>query len=160
MLRLITIRPCAFKAQGGNWRKKLSFLKNNNFWFEKLIENPIKNNEIYLNWVTNTWSTLDSIPNESGVYAIIKDNGLFSTVLYVGQSENLHRRLSDHANNENNQKLEFFIKNCKHNIIIKWAEVPKSQLDGVEEFLCQEYKPICNRISPPGNKEISCNLPI
>ena len=138
----------------------MTFLKNKNYWFEKLLECLLNNDVVYLNWVTNTWSTLDSIPNESGVYVIIKDNVLLSTVLYVGQSENLHRRLFDHANKESNPILELLIRNSKHNIIIKWAEVPKHQLDGVEEFLCQEYKPICNKKSPPGNKEIPCNLPI
>ena len=146
------------KHRETNWRKELSFLKNNNFWFEKPLENLLNNNVVYLNWYTSIFTSLSLflIPEVSGVYIIQNNNGF----IYVGQSENLRRRMFEHAFKETNLLLRFLMEIYEQSIVVKWAEVPKYQLNGVEKYLCNRLNPICNHILPPGNKEIPCNLPI
>lgn len=132
-------------------------------WLKELLmgldEDSLKNG-ISVNWQTSTLFSLDYIPEVSGVYVIFRNFGFIQTPLYVGQSSNLHKRLFEHTNNESNLILELLMTNNQRNIVVKWAKVPKSQLNGVEEFLYNKLKPACNKISPPNNKEIPCNLPI
>ncbi len=139
------------------------YLKSDQSSLKKYISTPegniINANSPDLDWQTATLNTLDSIPEISGVYIILLDNGFSSKVLYVGQSENLRRRLFEHVSNESNSKLKLFTKNSKKSIVIKWAKVHKSKLNGTEEYLCNKLSPKCNKKSPPGDKEISCNLP-
>ena len=137
----------------------MTFLENNNYWLNKKpLDYLLNHNVVYLNWYTNTFALLSLflIPEVSGVYIILSDNGL----IYIGQSENLRRRLFEHAFNETNLLLKFLMEIYEQNIVIKWAMVPKHQLDGVENYLCNRLNPICNHISPPGKKEIPCNMPI
>lgn len=55
---------------------------------------------------------LDRVPRAEGIYAIGKANG---EVLYVGQSNDVHRRLGEH-------KRKKFKKNGRKHLQIKWVE--------------------------------------
>lgn len=93
----------------------------------------------------------DRVPQSPGVYLVYakQDDGTWK-VRYVGQSDNLERRLLEHlSSREPNACLRRVIR---HSIpAVRWTAVEKRNLDGVESYLYRTYSPKCNEVAPtPG----------
>lgn len=122
----------------------------------------LKMKNLTLKWYYGQISKFSSsnVLEESGVYIFVwvKD-GLIKRILYVGQSENLRDRISQHLSKSHNPKLRECITKCSNNIEFKFAYVNTNQLNGVESYLYYKIHPIFNENTPPGDKQIPCNLP-
>jgi len=85
-------------------------------------------------------------PNEAGVYKIgIKQQNKTLAVRYIGQTDDLDRRLKEHLdfNNEENECLVKKLK--KYHSAFSFAEVGRqSDRDGAERALYNHYRPVCN----------------
>lgn len=95
----------------------------------------------------------DSIPEDSGVYAIcgtVPDvtQRLFKTlynILYVGKSKSLRRRFLEHCNNPQRGVTE--VKQCLGENLDYWfTEVNPDQIDELEACLIDCFGPPANRI--------------
>lgn len=114
-----------------------------------------------MEWYKVTDRNFSVIPEKSGVYIISTlqkvDNKY--AVNYVGQSKNLHERIVKHFSpSEENEQLKKHLA-MRYGTKVNWAYVDESQLDGVEHFLCRCFKNLFNKNTPPGEKNIECNLP-
>lgn len=85
-------------------------------------------------------------PTKGGVYKIaIKQKDGTSKVRYVGQANDLDRRLKEHLDldNEQNECLKERLK--KYSARCSFAEVSlQSDRDGCELALYNHYEPVCN----------------
>jgi len=105
--------------------------------------------------VNERWRPYDTskVPETGGIY-VIGDNieQRQITYDYVGQSNNLHRRLNEHKNSDK-QKISSFVKeeferNSGENLRIKWIETEDHECEEgiVLECITEEigYKPRMN----------------
>ncbi len=96
-------------------------------------------------------------PYGSGVYLIYKLQSGTWKVDYVGQAVNLDRRLKDHLQpSESNRCVKELVNRTMS--AFRFAKVPAAQLDGVEKYLYDRYRPRCNEVDP-GGTAITVNLP-
>ncbi len=97
---------------------------------------------------------------EAGVYLLwVKLNNGNWRCFYVGQADNLQRRLLEHlSDSEKNKCVKTHVD--KYTLGYEYAKVSKQgDRDGVEKFLFDHYKPECNENDPPGKTPITVNLP-
>ena len=105
---------------------------------------------LHLTWNGYYKYTSDSVsrnvPEEAGVYkiSVSQQDGTLK-VHYVGQSENLQKRLKEHLDIENEQNECLARHISKYSCSYKFALVPKQEdRDAVERALYIHYRPECN----------------
>jgi hypothetical protein len=105
-----------------------------------------------LNWKSfGLRKFIGSSDEVSGVYIIYQHNGC---VMKVGQSTDLVERFKKHQNNKVIMAYDFH----DNPLLVTWASLPESYLDGVERYLANHYQPlIAERF--PDVYPISVNLP-
>lgn len=85
-------------------------------------------------------------PTKGGVYKIaLRQQNDKLKVIYVGQANDLDRRLKEHLDldNEKNECLASRLK--KYNAEFSFAEIStQTERDGAEKALYNHYKPVCN----------------
>ena len=85
------------------------------------------------------------VPTSGGVYRLIykKDNDNY-IVFYVGQSQNLERRLLEHlASSEQDSCIKRYLEN--YTCYFRWIEISsQSDRDEIEQEQISKYKPACN----------------
>ena len=104
---------------------------------------------------------IDVIKNKPGIYIFSTKQKIDNkyAVNYIGQSVNLQDRIINHfSDSEENKDLKRHIGKG-YLMKISYTYIDEEYLDGVELFLYNYYKPTFNKQSPPGDKQISCNLP-
>jgi excinuclease UvrABC nuclease subunit len=119
------------------------------------------------NW-TLTWTgliplnetSIEEIPeNLPGVYRLsYKDTDGNYYVFYVGQSENIKKRLLEHiSNSESNVCMRNYInsKEC----IFRYAKVNNDYVrNAAEKQMYKHYEPTCNEKEPEGREDVQVNL--
>lgn len=85
-------------------------------------------------------------PLKAGVYKIsFKQQDETLKVRYVGQSDNLDKRLKEHLDFENEPNECLIERLKKYHAEFSFAEVDKqTDREGAERALYRHYKPICN----------------
>ena len=119
------------------------------------------------NW-TLTWTKLTKLSSENinkikdnsfGVYRLsyeAEDGNYY--VFYVGQAEDIKKRLQEHISTE---EQNICIKNyiSSKNCYFRFAIVTKSYIrDAAEKQMFKHYEPSCNEREPEGSDEIRINL--
>ena len=106
-----------------------------------------------LQWKNKKYAESDLlVPESTGVYVITRvqyNAGLPITVIpiYVGQSRNLKRRLSQHLPwNETNPDLASFLRHHVSEVEIWYATVDLDDLDAVERILIKKLDPEFNKL--------------
>jgi excinuclease UvrABC nuclease subunit len=115
-----------------------------------------------------TWSSFQNlteenvrkyVPKDAGVYLLwVKLKNEKWRCYYVGQADDLERRLLEHLSDEEKNPC---IKTNVHDYIsgYKYAKVARqSDRDGIEKSLYDHYEPECNE-KDPGGEPIEVNLP-
>lgn len=103
-----------------------------------------------LNWKGYYVYNYDNVhkyaPTKGGVYKIsIKQQSGKLAVRYIGQANDLDRRLKEHLNLDNEQNKCLVEKLSKYHAEFSFAEISmQSDRDGAEKVLYDYYKPICN----------------
>lgn len=101
-------------------------------------------------------SLSDSLP---GVYRLsyMHDNGNYY-VFYVGQSEDVKKRLLEHrSSNEQNVCIKNFLSTKK--CFFRYAKVSTKDIrDAAEKLMYKQYEPSCNEKEPAGRDDIKVNL--
>ena len=79
-----------------------------------------------------------------GVYRLIYEKGEKYYVFYVGQSDDLQRRLNEHLSySEYNECIKRYLENF--NCFFRFIEITlQPERDKVEEEEIEKYKPPCN----------------
>ena len=78
-------------------------------------------------------------------------------VFYVGKSENIKRRLSDHLSAESNPCVKAFLESKK--CFLKYAEISNEDVrNATERQMYDYYLPQCNEVKPEGRSDIDVNL--
>ena len=119
------------------------------------------------NW-TLTWTKLTlltenlvkALPNTlPGVYRFsyeAEDGNHY--VFYIGQTEDVKRRLLEHLSSlENNICIRNYLatKNC----FFRYARITRSYIrDAAERQMYKQYEPSCNEKEPEGRDDIKVNL--
>lgn len=115
-----------------------------------------------------TWSTFQNltkenvnqdVPKNAGVYLLwVKLNNGNWRCYYVGQADDLERRLLEHlAESEGNKCIKKYVQ--EHTSGYEYAKVStQSDRSGIEKFLYDNYKPECNE-KDPGGSVLTVNLP-
>lgn len=119
------------------------------------------------NW-TLTWTRLaaaseiniNAIGEDlAGVYRLsyLADNGDYY-VFYVGQSENIKKRLLEHlSSKEENVCMRNYLTTKK--CFFRYAKVTKSYIrDAAEKQMYKRYEPSCNELEPTGRNDVKVNL--
>ena len=95
----------------------------------------------------NVWCKLNFVDldhphftGKRGVY-IIWHGGSDSKAVYVGKG-NIRERLLRHRTDENIQQYDYL------DLYVTWAEVPESEIDGVEAHLISVWQPKANMQDP------------
>ncbi len=100
-------------------------------------------------------------PVKAGVYKVgIRQQGGKLAVRYIGQTNNLDRRLKEHLDFENEEN-ECLVKRLrKYDARFSFAEVSsQSDRDGAEKALYDNYKPVCNDTDViPNGPDININV--
>lgn len=89
--------------------------------------------------------------SEAGIYRLsVKQTDGSYKVFYVGQAEDIKRRLKEHlSENQENECIKNHIE--KHNVAFRFAEVAEQRVrDGAERYMYDYYKPECNEVQPSG----------
>ena len=83
-------------------------------------------------------------PTSGGVYRLINKKGEDFYVFYVGQSNNLERRLLEHLSpNESDECIKRHLR--QYSCYFRYVEVAsQSERDRIEQEQIQEYNPTCN----------------
>jgi len=83
-------------------------------------------------------------PTGGGVYRLIYKKGEEFFVFYVGQSENLERRLLEHLDpNEPDACIRRHVR--EHSCYFRWLEVSSAaERDRIEREQIKKYTPTCN----------------
>ena len=102
--------------------------------------------------MTNLSSTIKTIQN-----IMRKDSGVDGDAQRIGQLSWM-LFLKIFSDSEENKDLKRHIGKG-YLMKISYTYIDEEYLDGVELFLYNYYKPTFNKQSPPGDKQISCNLP-
>ncbi len=84
------------------------------------------------------------VPVSEGVYRLIYKKSEEYYVFYVGQSDDLQRRLNEHLSyTEPNECIKRYLKNF--NYFFRFIEITlQPERDVVEEEEIEKYKPPCN----------------
>ena len=84
------------------------------------------------------------VPASEGIYRLIYKKGEKYYVFYVGQSDDLQRRLNEHLSySEPNECIKRYLQNF--NCFFRFIEITlQSERDRVEEEEIEKYKPPCN----------------
>jgi len=84
-------------------------------------------------------------PSRGGVYRLIYHSGDKYYVFYVGQSEDLKRRLLEHlSSSEENTCIKRYLRDFT--CYFRYLEIDdKTERNKVEEQQISEYNPTCNR---------------
>jgi len=84
------------------------------------------------------------LPASEGVYRLIYKKGEKYYVFYVGQSDDLQRRLNEHPSySESNECIKRYLQNF--NCLFKFIEISlQFERDRIEEEEIEKYKPPCN----------------
>ncbi len=103
-------------------------------------------------------TSLSSVPSYAGIYVILFQSTQGLIPCYVGQANDLNRRLSEHQSiYEPNTKLRNMMLN--YNLFVIWGTVPyQRDRDGIELYLYNKFTPYCNEQTPPGTTEIPVGL--
>lgn len=102
-------------------------------------------------------------PEKSGVYLLwVAHEKKGWVISYVGQAENLKKRLLQHLSPD--EKNECIKNKLKYKSAFSFAVVENaSERDGIELYIYNKLKPECNKISPPENhsksEAIEVNIP-
>jgi excinuclease UvrABC nuclease subunit len=83
-------------------------------------------------------------PSNGGVYRLINQDGEKYHVFYVGQSDNLERRLLEHLNSsEPNTCIKRHLR--EYGCYFRFVQVSyQSDRDKIEKEQIEEYRPSCN----------------
>ena len=96
-------------------------------------------------WLTYNWDTVQRLaPASAGVYVLgVKLTTGKLEVFYVGQTDNLDRRLKEHlADSEPNKCIK---GNLKYSCVFRFASVAyQSDRDKAERALYKRFNPSCN----------------
>ena len=86
----------------------------------------------------------DNAPSTSGVYRLIYHLGESYYVFYVGQSEDLQKRLNDHlASSEENSCIKQHLR--EHACYFRYLEIDSaSERDSIEQEQIDKFEPKCN----------------
>lgn len=98
-------------------------------------------------WSNRYLYTKDNVkkyaPTKGGVYRLINEKDSKFYVFYVGQSNDLERRLLEHiSDSEENKCIKKHLKD--YTCHFRFAEVSSSERDKLEKEQIDEYKPDCN----------------
>lgn len=99
-------------------------------------------------------------PTKAGVYKIcVKQKNGTLTVRYVGQADDLDRRLKEHLDLDNEQNECLAERLRKYHVEFSFAEVStQSDRDGAELALYNHYNPVCNDADAiPNGPDIGIN---
>lgn len=106
-----------------------------------------------MNWRSKRVSSSNSgVPAAAGVYVIghsdtVHDLELSRTYVYVGETADLRRRLSEHLpDNERNPGLREYIVDNYDEVICWYARVPSDKTKVVEEDLIRRLCPRFNKV--------------
>jgi hypothetical protein len=103
------------------------------------------------------------IPKESGIYTLIVQPGIASHpacsyLIYVGQTNSLHRRFGEYLNERNNEtgrpKVTWWLRRYPQHIWFYFSSVEKLQLNNVENSLLSAYFPPANDQYPASVRKI------
>lgn len=101
------------------------------------------------------------VPNDAGVYKIsIVQNGGSLKVRYIGQTEDLDKRLKQHLDIDNEPNVCLCERLKKYNAKFSFATISKQEdRDGAELALYNQYKPGCNDSDAiPNGPDIEINF--
>lgn len=96
-------------------------------------------------------TTTAGVPKGPGLYAYgtvrkVRDLEVGRKIVYVGQTDNLHRRLDQHSpNKERNAQLKAYLR--KERDIMCWycpLELSKKEIRGLEKEMIESIKPRFN----------------
>ena len=111
-----------------------------------------KTNKLTPKWQRKHISSSNShVPARPGLYVIGHNhtyNGLEigRVYVYVGKTENLRRRLGEHApDNEENPELRKYLQQWIGHAMCWYAIMDKSELNKGERELIRKLQPCCNR---------------
>lgn len=98
-----------------------------------------------------TAAAVNGVPAVSGVYVIAEINrvlGLPVSVLpyYIGQSDNLRRRLLQHCDLRQSHNQDVYLLSDKPYIEFWWTTCSRSDLDLIERHLIRNLQPSMNKI--------------
>lgn len=98
-----------------------------------------------------TAAAANSVPATAGVYVVAEVKrvlGLPISVLpyYVGQSDNLRRRLLQHCDLRQSHNQDVYLLSDKPCIEFWWASCNRSDLDLIERHLIRNLQPSMNKI--------------
>jgi len=105
---------------------------------------------LQLNWKGYYEYTTENVqkyaPNRAGVYKIsVKQEGGDLKVRYVGQANDLDRRLKEHLDTDNEQNDCLAERIKKYHTEFSFAEISnQNDRDGAELALYNHYSPKCN----------------
>ena len=85
------------------------------------------------------------IPTQSGVY-VFSD---FSRTLYVGKSDDLHRRYAQHSDGSHNQSLRYRLQRPIGDVRFHYMPIEEG-MDNFERALIRVLNPLCNTIRYSG----------
>ena len=85
------------------------------------------------------------IPTQSGVY-VFSD---FSRTLYVGKSDDLHKRYAQHSDGSHNQSLRYRLKRPIGDVRFHYMPI-EEEIDNFERALIRVLNPLCNTIRYSG----------
>lgn len=121
--------------------------------------------KLNLNWKGYYEYTYDNVqkyaPLKAGVYKIaIKQQGGTLRVRYVGQADNLDKRLKQHLDFENEQNECLVERLKKYHAEFSFAEAGnQTDRNGAERALYNHYEPICNDPDAiPNGPDIDINV--
>ena len=111
----------------------------------------------------------DDVPKMPGIYMLVTELERWSrqrnmptgiaNVLYVGRSDNLHRRFLEHSRQHSANPL---IKRCRDifgNLRYFYTQAPKNAGD-VGDWLGRAETVLINALSPPGNRNVPKGFPV
>lgn len=119
---------------------------------------------VFLNWRNYRDFNANTINNKvletPGVYLIwVRINDGSWRIYYVGQTENLKRKLLEHlSENEPNDLLKDMILRC----VCGFSFAPVNSHEercGIERFFYEHYSPKCNLAIPPKIRKCYVNIP-
>ena len=120
--------------------------------------------KLKLDWKGYYEYTTDNVQKyastKAGVYKIsVKQRDDTLKVRYVGQANNLDRRLKEHLDVDNEQNECLAERINKYHTKFSFAEVSnQNDRDGVERALYNHYKPVCNDADAiPNGPDIEIN---
>lgn len=87
-----------------------------------------------------TYQNIESVPSDPGIYTL----WFKRRCLYVGRSENLRERLTQHWRHSHNETLRLWIEGYRPELRFEYRLTPPVRLSTVEEHLIQRLQPETN----------------